>query len=157
MKRIFYLSIIVIIVIACWIFMSYPVDMDLTEKAELEKQVSILKTEEHLGNPTYAHFDLKGKRKTSKGYEIYVTYEINEFYLGKDGNIYNLPDVGSEMCLCTDKEYNIIEIKTPETFENYNESRRNLIPFPVRIRLMSTERDSLIEQDYLNAEAVLRN
>lgn len=146
---------IVILIFVVTLFFSYPVNMSRENKEYVKEQLEML--EKYNGEIAFAHISYTGKKKTNKGYIIYAYCAVNRFLIDDKGEIFTYTNKGIEHCIYTDKNYTILKIETPDTFADYNKSRRKMFPLPVRIRMIGPSGTSYKDEDLKKAEKILLN
>ena len=146
---------IVILIFVVTLFFSYPVNMSRENKEYVKEQLEML--EKYNGEIAFAHISYTGKKKTNKGYIIYAYCAVNRFLIDDKGEIFTYTTKGIEHCIYTDKNYTVLKIEIPDTFADYNKSRRKLFPLPVRIRMIGPSGTSYEDEDLKKAEKILLN
>lgn len=146
---------IVILIFVVALFFSYPVNMSRENKEYVKEQLEML--EKYNGEIAFAHISYTGKKKTNKGYVIYAYCAVNRFLIDDKGEIFTYTTKGIEHCIYTDKNYTVLKIEIPDTFADYNKSRRKLFPLPVRIRMIGPSGTSYEDEDLKKAEKILLN
>ena len=146
---------IVILIFVVVLFFSYPVNMSRENKEYVKEQLEML--EKYNGEIAFAHISYTGKKKTNKGYVIYAYCAVNRFLIDDKGEIFTYTTKGIEHCIYTDKNYTVLKIEIPDTFADYNKSRRKLFPLPVRIRMIGPSGTSYEDEDLKKAEKILLN
>lgn len=146
---------IVILIFVVTLFFSYPVNMSRENKEYVKEQLEML--EKYNGEIAFAHISYTGKKKTNKGYIIYAYCAVNRFLIDDKGEIFTYTTKGIEHCIYTDKNYTVLKIEIPDTFADYNKSRRKMFPLPVRIRMIGPSGTSYKDEDLKKAEKILLN
>ena len=146
---------IVILIFVVTLFFSYPVNMSRENKEYVKEQLEML--EKYNGEIASAHISYTGKKKTNKGYIIYAYCAVNRFLIDDKGEIFTYTTKGIEHCIYTDKNYTVLKIEIPDTFADYNKSRRKMFPLPVRIRMIGPSGTSYKDEDLKKAEKILLN
>ena len=146
---------IVILIFVVTLFFSYPVNMSRENKEYVKEQLEML--EKYNGEIAFAHISYTGKKKTNKGYIIYAYCAVNRFLIDDKGEIFTYTTKGIEHCIYTDKNYTFLKIEIPDTFADYNKSRRKMFPLPVRIRMIGPSGTSYKDEDLKKAEKILLN
>lgn len=129
--------------------------MSRENKEYVKEQLEML--EKYNGEIAFAHISYTGKKKTNKGYIIYAYCAVNRFLIDDKGEIFTYTTKGIEHCIYTDKNYTVLKIEIPDTFADYNKSRRKLFPLPVRIRMIGPSGTSYEDEDLKKAEKILLN
>ena len=145
---------IVILIFVVTLFFSYPVNMSRENKEYVKEQLEML--EKYNGEIAFAHISYTGKKKTNKGYIIYAYCAVNRFLIDDKGEIFTYTTKGIEHCIYTDKNYTVLKIEIPDTFADYNKSRRKMFPLPVRIRMIGPSGTSYEDEDFKKAEKMLK-
>ena len=145
---------IVILIFVVTLFFSYPVNMSRENKEYVKEQLEML--EKYNGEIAFAHISYTGKKKTNKGYIIYAYCAVNRFLIDDKGEIFTYTTKGIEHCIYTDKNYTVLKIEIPDTFADYNKSRRKMFPLPVRIRMIGQSGTSYKDEDFKKAEKILK-
>lgn len=146
---------IVILIFVVTLFFSYPVNMSRENKEYVKEQLEML--EKYNGEIAFAHISYTGKKKKNKGYIIYAYCAVNRFLIDDKGEIFTYTTKGIEHCIYTDKNYTVLKIEIPDTFADYNKSRRKMFPLPVRIRMIGPSGTSYKDEDLKKAEKILLN
>lgn len=147
---------VIVIVLVCGLFVTYPVNMDEEEREYVTTQINDMS---QIGEVAvkFVHVKYIGKKRTDDGYIIYTHCADNLCYRGDiDGKIHIETGNGIETCIYTDEEYNVLKTESPLTFEEYNEQRREMFPLPVRIRMIAPTGEKYKEDDLKKAEEVLK-
>ena len=145
---------VIIVAIVAALFFTYPVNMSRADKEYVKEQLEML--EKYNGEIAFAHISYTGKKKTNKGYIIYAYCAVNRFLIDDKGEVFTYTTDGVEHCIYTDKNYTVLKIEIPDTFADYNKSRRKLFPLPVRIRMIGPSGTSYEDEDFKKAEKILK-
>ena len=148
---------IVILIFVVTLFFSYPVNMTRKNKEYVQEQLEDMAEKQSSGIIAFAHISYTGKKRNNNGYIIYAFYAVNTFSIDETGEVSIFEDNGVENCIYTDKNYTILKIETPDTFADYNKSRRKMFPLPVRIRMIGPSGTSYKDKDLKKAEKILLN
>ena len=99
--------------------------------------------------------DADANNKAGKSTSVGGDYFYRNPYVGRVLDGYAC----AEACTVenTDKNYTILKIETPDTFADYNKSRRKMFPLPVRIRMIGPSGTSYKDEDLKKAEKILLN
>ena len=148
---------VIIVVIVAALFFTYPVNMSRADREYVKEQIEDMEENKSSDDIAFAHISYTGKAKTDKGYVIYAFCAVNRFFVGDNGEIFTRAGNGIEHCIYTDKNYRILKTETPDTFADYNKSRRKMFPLPVRIRMIGPSGTSYKDEDLKKAEKILLN
>ena len=149
---------VIIVAIVAALFFTYPVNMSRADREYVKEQIEDIKEKQNSDRIAFAHISYTGKARTDKGFVIYAFYAVNSFSIDDKGEIFTFEGSGSEHCIYTDNNYNILKIEYPlgVTSADYYKSRIKMFPLPVRIRMIGQSGTSYKDEDFKKAEKILK-
>ena len=152
---------VIIVVIVAALFFTYPVNMSRADREYVKEQIEDMEENKSSDDIAFAHISYTGKARTRDGYIIYGVYAVNDCYIGeKSGKVYiDTSSDGAEVCIYTDKNYNVLKVKGTEgvTSADYYRSLIKMFPLPVRIRMIGQSGYSYKDEDLKKGKQILRS
>ncbi len=154
---------VIIVAIVAALFFTYPVNMSRADREYVEEQLGHMEEKMCVNRDTasFVHISYTGKARTRDGYIIYGVYAVNDCYIGeKSGKVYiDTSSDGAEVCIYTDKNYNVLKVKGTEgvTSADYYRSLIKMFPLPVRIRMIGQSGYSYKDEDLEKGKLILRS